>query len=223
MRQRKSKLSMSSDERNRRELMLGCQFDLQVDNQTQVPVIQNYDVTDIPSKLIAFPDAISVNQKVRDAIVHFYVHDYRFINLFRDPDAYIPILKEYRYVIGPDMSQYIEMPAFSRYANCCMNKAMTAYMQKQGVNVIANVTWSLPDSYDYSFSGIPEGSVIAINSNGANAHADSKYLWHRGYEEAIKRIKPSLIIRYGQKMPGEKEDISIYFDNQFIRRMRYGS
>ncbi len=203
--------------------MLGCLFDLQVDNQTKVPVIQSYEVTDIPTTMIAFTDAISVRQKDRDSMVHFYEDDYRFCKLFRDPDAYIPILKEYRYVIGPDMSQYIEMPEFSRYANCCMNKAMTAYMQKHGVNIIANVTWSLPDSYNYSFSGIPKGSVIAINSNGANAHTDSKYLWRRGYEEALKRIEPSRIIRYGQKMPGEIEEISTYFDNTFLRRMRHGS
>lgn len=217
------KESISSDERNREVLMLDCQFNLRVDNKTHVPIIEKYDVTDIPDRMIAFNDAISSSQKDRDAIVHFYIDDYRFQNIFRNPDRYIPLLKEYKYVIGPDRSQYIEMPWFSRYANCCMNKALTVYMQKCGVHIIANVTWSLPDSYDYSFSGIPRDSVIAINSNGVNAHRDSKYLWYKGYAEAVKRIQPSRIIRYGQKMEDEKESISVYFDNNFIRRMRYGS
>ena len=215
--------SMGAAERNQRVLMLGCQLNRQVDPITHVPIILPYKVSDIPNKIIAFSDAISPKQKDKDAIVHFYIHDYRFTKLFRNPKAYVSVLKEYRYVIGPDMSQYIEMPWYSRYSNCCMNKAMTAYLQQNGVNVIVNATWSLPDSYDYSFAGIPEGSVIAINSNGVNARPDSKYLWYRGYEEAIKRIKPSRIIRYGQKMPYENEAISTYFDNPFIQRMRYGS
>lgn len=212
----------SSEERNREVLMLGCQTNLRVDNQTGVPIIEEYEVRDLPEKMIAFNDAVSVSQKDRDAMVHFYIDDYRFIKLFRNPDKYIPILKEYRYVIGPDLSQYIEMLGCSRYANCCMNKAMTAYMQQQGVNIVVNATWSLPDSYDYSFSGIPQGSVIAINSNGVNAHSDSKYLWYKGYEEALKRIQPSRIIRYGQKMDYEDESISTYYENTYLRRMRHG-
>jgi hypothetical protein len=56
-----------------------------------------------------------------------------------------------------------------------------------------------------------------------NAHSDSKYLWLRGYHEALRRLQPTRIIRYGQKMQGEREDISIYFDNEYLRRMRHGS
>lgn len=197
---------------------------LQVDNQTGVPLIFRYDVSDsIPTQMIAFHEAISAKNQDFDKIVHFYEDDYRFMRLFRNPENYLSKLRQYKYVLSPDMSQLVEMPAFARYAYNCHNKAMAQYLQRNGVNVIANVTWSLPDSYEYCFVGIPCGTTIAINSNGVNAHPDSKYLWQLGYHEALRRLQPTRIIRYGQKMQGEREDISIYFDNEYLRRMRHGS
>ena len=210
-------------QRSRAALMLGHQLGLRVDNKTHVPIIEGYEVTDLPEHIIAFHEAMSVSQTDFDAIVHFYVSDDRFIRLFREPEKYVPKLKKYKYVLSPDMSQYLEMPYYSRYANNCHNKAMAQYLQRQGVRIIANVTWSQPDSYDYCFAGIPCGTTIAINSNGVNACRDSKYLWYRGYEEALRRLQPTRIIRYGQKMPGEREEISIYYENTYLRRMRHGS
>ena len=219
-----SRKLLSANCRNREALMLGYQLDgLRVDNQTKVPIIERYEVKDdLPERMTAFHEAISSTQTDFNQIVHFYEDDRLFIRLFRDPDKYVPKLRQYRYVISPDMSQYVEMPYYSRFANNCHNKAMAQYLQGKGVNIIANVTWSLPDSYDYCFAGIPENTVIAINSNGVNAHSDSKYLWRLGYEEVIRRLRPTRIIRYGQKMPGEREDISVYYDNLYLGRMRHG-
>lgn len=211
--------------RQREALMLGfLKGYLRVDNQTKVPIIDRYEVSEtLPARMVPFHEAMCSTQTNFDAIVHFYEHDFQFMRLFRAPEKYVSQLQKYKYVISPDLSQYIEMPHYRRFANNCDNKAMAQYLQGQGVNIIANVTWSLPDSYDYCFAGIPENTVIAINSNGVNAYPDSKYFWHRGYEEALRRLNPSRIIRYGQKMPDEREDISIYYDNEHLRRMRHGS
>ena len=219
-----SKESPSVQDKNREALMLGYQLcDLRVDTITKVPLIERYNVSDnFPNRMIAFHEAMRSTNTDFGMIVHFYEYDYHFMRLFRNPDKYIPRLKQYEYVISPDMSQFVEMPYYSRYANNCHNKALAQYLQRHGVNIIANVSWSLPDSYTYCFAGIPRGMVIAINSNGVNAHTDSKYLWMKGYEEALRRLQPMRIIRYGQKMPNEREDISIYYDNEYLRRMRYG-
>ena len=50
----------------------------------------------------------------------------------------------------------------------------------------------------------------------------AKYLWRKGYEEAIKVLEPILIIRYGDKMPGEREEISVYFENINLKNLRNG-
>ena len=57
---------------------------------------------------------------------------------------------------------------------------------------------------------------------GIKGDPDACYFWHLGYEEVIKSLEPSLIIRYGDKMEGEYEEISIYFDNQILKSLHYG-
>lgn len=204
-------------------LVKDYQYNLLVEKETRVPIVERYDVDEeLPQRFIAFHEAMNPKETDFESIVHFYEDDHHFERLFNNPDKYLPRLKQFKYVITPDKSQYLEMPYHIRYANNCENKAMAQYLQQQGVHIIFNVTWSLPDSYDFSFAGIPHDAVIAINSNGAYAHTDSKYFWQRGYAEALKRLHPKLILRYGHKMPQECEEISLYYENEYLRRMRYG-
>ena len=112
--------------------------------------------------------------------------------------------------------------AEERYYSAYINCAFSAFLQRNGVKLIPNVTWSLPDSYSYSWSSMPRYSVVAINCNGIMKHDVSKYLWYRGYREAISVLHPSLIIRFGTRMPCEQSDISLYFINERLKRLRYG-
>lgn len=192
---------------------------------TEIPVINSYNVDEdfIRSKnsLLGFTSAISSDNY--DEIVHFYLNDNQFIRVFNNPSKYVDILKWYRYVITPDYSQYINMPQLQRMSHSFWNKAIAAFWQKQGINIIFNVSWSLPESYDYAFAGIPTDCVIAINCTGIKGSPLSKYLWQKGYDEAIARLKPSLIIRYGDRMPNERDDISVYFENINLKNLRNGS
>lgn len=192
---------------------------------TEIPVIKSYFVDEdfIRSKnsLLGFTSAISSDNY--DEIVHFYLNDNQFIRIFNNPRKYVDILKGFRYVITPDCSQYINMPQLQRMSHSFWNKAIAAFWQKQGINIIYNVSWSLPESYDYAFAGLPTGCAIAINCTGIKGSPLSKYLWQKGYNEAIARLNPSLIIRYGDKMPNERDDISVYFENINLKNLRNGS
>lgn len=213
---------LSSGQRNAETLWLTCQKNLLTESKTGVPIIAPYQVGELPDVLLNFKEAMSKKCTNYIAMVHFYIYDFQFIPLYRNPEKYIDILRRFSYVLTPDMSQYREMPPFARYHYNCMNKAMGAYLQANGVNIIANVSWSLPDSYEYAFVGIPKHSTIAINSNGVNSDPVAKNLWFRGYEKAVETLQPERIIRYGTKMSNEYEEISVYFENPIIRRMRYG-
>ena len=154
--------------------------------------------------------------------VHFYIDDYLFERLWNHPERYLDLLKRFSGVIGPDFSQCSDMPYAQRLHNCHRNRLLGRWMQDCGINYIHNVTWSLPDSYDYSFSGLPKNSVIAINSNGIRRSDMSVYLHRKGYEEALRRLQPKAIIRYGAKMPYENEAISMYFENERLNLLKHG-
>ena len=57
---------------------------------------------------------------------------------------------------------------------------------------------------------------------GIKGDSDACYFWHQGYEEVLKVLELSLIVRYGDKMEGEYEEISIYFNNQILNILHYG-
>lgn len=183
----------------------------------EMPTIEPYEGP-VPSRLIGFNEARCKHE--HSGTVHFYINDDLFKCIWNDRNKYVPLLRQYESVIGPDFSQYVDMTYDERYYNAWRNRTITAEWQSYGINVIPNVTWSLPDSYDYSFSGIPKHSVIAVNCTAIYGHNLSRYLWRKGYEEMMQRLEPRLIIRYGDKMPEENEAISVYFPNERLQRLR---
>ena len=148
-----------------------------------------------------------------DSIVVFYTHDNRFAPALNHPWDYIELLKSFVGVIGPDLSQYNDMNYAIRLHNSYWNKAITAYWQNNGVNMYPNVTWNLPNSYEYSAAGFPKHSVIAINSIGALNSNFTKSSWLNGYNYMVKELQPIWILRYGPKINGEIEEISSYLPN----------
>lgn len=173
-----------------------------------------------PTKLIAFSKAVS--SKDFRQTVHFYESDSAFARIMHNPQKYAEILGRFEYVISPDFSQHLDMPPFICLQNSWWNKALGAYWQTLGIKVIPNVSWSRPDSYDYAFVGIPKETVVAINCTAIKGNPMSRYFWMKGYETALECLNPSLIIRYGDVMPGEDTNRSVYFENSNLMRLRNG-
>lgn len=130
-----------------------------------MPVIRpNYEVPTVDDTTPF--DRIGAKSSNRDSIVIFYINDNRFVSQLSHPWSYTGTLLQYKGVIAPDLSQYIDMDFAQRLSHNYWNKVFTAYWQNRNVNIYPNVTWSLPDSYEYSLAGYPHNSVIAINSMG---------------------------------------------------------
>ncbi|MCR4773958.1 MAG: DUF4417 domain-containing protein [Prevotella sp.] len=216
----KSKCRESVKRKKRTALGADLYSDIETTGVNDIPVVKACNV-EPPQRIL--PYNVWREERDMDAAVCFYIDDYRFASLRQDPMTVIEKIKNAPFVIAPDFSQTTDMPAWQRMNNSCLNKAYAAYFQRNGLNVIPNVSWSLPDSYEYCFEGLPKHSIICINSMGANASSTSRYLWRKGYEQALKVLQPTFILRYGAVMPGEHTEISKYYDNPFISRMRYGS
>ena len=175
----------------------------------------------IPTSLVSFNAALTA--KDHNQCVHFFIDDYQFERIWNLPDRYVECLRQFQCVIAPDFSQYTDMPYPQRMWNNYRGKFIGAWLQSQGVTVIPNVTWSLPDSYEYCFDGIPQQSVIAINSTGAARYGLTRFLWLKGYREALSRLRPLAVIRYGTMIPGEDTSVSRYFNNERVLNLRsYG-
>ena len=131
--------------------------------------------------------------------VHFYIHDYQFERFWRDADRYLGVLKRFEGVISPDFSMLLNMPQAQQIWNCWRNKALTYYMQRNGINTIPNVGWSDASSYEWAFAGIPEDSVLAVTSQGCmGKNHVCKQSFVNGLHELARRKHPEKLVVYGE-------------------------
>jgi hypothetical protein len=194
-----------------------CKVPLNLENG--MPILEPYN-GDIPKRMVAFDEAYTRNDT--NCIVHFYEDDYRFLRLFRNPERYLDFLRQCALVVEPDLSQHADMPSPLRHTHAYFNRLMAVFLQKNGCRVISNLTWSLRDSYQYSISGRPRNSVVAVNCTGILGNDVSMYLWREGYKNVVLPLCPTNIIRYGDRMPGENIAISTYFYNERLNKLRHG-
>jgi hypothetical protein len=185
------------------------------------PVLKpNYDISVGQEHLVPFHEAYSYG--ITKDVIHFFEADNLFTRIFCNPCKYLPFLRNCKGVIGPDLSQYTDMPAEMRYRHAWCNVTMSAYLQEESVNLYPNVTWSKGDSFFYSCPRNLASSVIAINSNAVHRSSLSLYRWKKGYEFVTRELHPIHIVRYGQPVDGEMTGISSYHVNERLQMLRNG-
>lgn len=177
-----------------------------------------------PESLLGFNYARAEYNKgiVSNKCIHYYLYDYMFNCINTHPLKYTAMMMSYPLVISPDNSVYLNWTEYEKRQSAWRNQQMARLWQANGIPVIYNVSWAGPDSYSYCIHVYPKHCVIAINCSGIRGDPDAVYFWYQGYEEVIKVLEPSLIVRYGDKMEGEYKEISIYFNNQILNKLHYG-
>lgn len=159
-------------------------------------------------------------QTNKDKGVHMFVDDYRFEKFYQSKERYVAILSQYRFIMTPDFSLYIEMPKALQIMNVFKNRYCGAYWQSLGIKVIPTISWSDRDSFSFCFDGVEKGSSVAISTIGCKK---AKHNFLTGYFEMIKRIQPEQIICYGLPFKEMENDRLFIVEYQTCWRMkRYG-
>ena len=171
------------------------------------PVLKACNKT--PEKLIPFNFAITA--KERRTWLHFFIDDYQFERLWNNPLKYLPIIKEFDGVIAPDFSLFAEMPPARQIYNCWRNRVVSAWLQREGVEVIPVIEWSDRASLDWCLDGLPLNSTVAVQTNGCFVNSKSKMNFIKGMEFVCNRINPSSVMIYGRG-----EEFKNYFPNAYF-------
>jgi hypothetical protein len=156
-----------------------------------------------------------MSSKKKDCGVHFFLDDYQFNRCWNAPDKYIPILQKYKCVLSPDFSLYADFPKAIQIYNHYRKHWLGAYWQLNGIEVIPTICWSDKDSFEWCFDGEPVGGTVAVSSVGTQRSAATKELFLAGYQEMMKKLKPTQIIFYGsvpQECEGNIIKISAFQD-----------
>ena len=130
---------------------------------------------------------------------HFYEDDYQFERFWRRPSQYLTLLSKFSGGIGTDFSIYLDMPRSQQIWNCWRNRAMTYYMQHEGLTIIPNAGWSDDESLEWAFDGLPSNSVLAITTQGCmGSDYISKQSLLNGLHELVRQKCPEKLIVYGR-------------------------
>ena len=151
----------------------------------------------VPQSLIPFDIAIK-SEKHLDSWIHFYRHDYKFECLWRDPQAYLPILKKFPGVISPDFSKYRNMPLWQQIEAQGKTQALGYWLEKNGIPVIPNVRWGDERTYDFCFDGISKYKTVAIGSLGCFKNRIEREYFRLGLAAMLDRLCPERILVYGR-------------------------
>ena len=175
--------------------------------------------------LIGFDKTHLEDQNHLDRMVHFFLYDYRFERVWKNPDNDIEKLSRYRAVLSPDFSMYLEMAPVMQLYNVFRNRWCGAYWASKGLRVIPTVNWGDESSFDFCFEGIEKGSVVAVSTYMASEHdnrCDQKEWFLAGYNEMLRRIEPEKIICYNTPFPEMQGNIiDVDYERSSWRYMNY--
>lgn len=161
-------------------------------------------------RLIGFDKTKLEDERHLGRIVHFFLYDYKFERVWKDPDHDIEKLRRYRAVLSPDFSMYLEMHPLMQLYNTFRNRWCGAYFASKGMRVIPTVSWGDERSFAFCFEGIPKGSTVAVSTYMVSEHgnrADQKPFFMKGYEELLRRVEPERILCYHEPFPEMRGNI----------------
>ena len=165
----------------------------------------------IPCELITYDEAKRIyrcqlknghKDFLHMACVCFYEDDHEFDNRngiwFNSSNAY-KILSHFSGIITPDFSTYQDFPIPLKQWNTYRMRAFGYwYGSILGNEVINNVRWGTPETYEYCFDGIPQNSIVAIGTVGGSPRKlIDRERFEDGLFEMVERLSPQTIIVYG--------------------------
>lgn len=148
----------------------------------------------VPERLVSFNRRRSAPD---GATVHFFIDDYRFEAMWRNPERYMASLARFRAVLSPDFSAYTDMPRPVQLYNEYRRRVLHAAMERVGIEVIPTVTWSTPDMDGVFFSGMPKGGTVAVSTVGCARRPESREGFSRGMSAMLQAVKPRTVLVYG--------------------------
>ena len=167
--------------------------------------IYEYEIGDI-KEWIGFNYVLS-DKEPEGKAVHFFIDDYQFERVFKNPEKYVEKLRKYEAVLTPDFSPYADMPMATQIFNHYRKHWCGRYFQENGVKVIPTIRASKDDrSFKWYLDGEPKGGVVCISSMWTSKEDDREYFM-KEYNQMNQKLKPSKIYIYGNKIDGLKGNI----------------
>ena len=176
---------------------------------SDMPVLENLNVS-APTKLVSYDDAKQIYKKRCKsdklfhvpAFIHFYIDDQKFdgkrSSIWLYPFRAWEVLHHFDGFITPDFSTNIDFPDSLKRYNTFRMRAFGFWGQHIGLEVIHNVRWGSPETWNYCFDGIPKNSIVAIGTVASGLKkVENRPIFESGFYRMLSELEPHTIIVYG--------------------------
>ena len=160
-------------------------------------------VRDLPKEdeVISFSEMLS--SKYRDKLSKYWIdmfnNDVVIERFWRNPEKYLPLLKQAKGVIAADYSVMNGLLLTDNIYNVQRNRISAYMMERERILTIPVASWTDEESFEWCFDGLPHHSVIAISSNGClkGECKTAKETFIKGVFELNRRKSPVTILICG--------------------------
>ena len=153
----------------------------------------------------------AIPSDVRDAVLAFYVDDWRFEAVWSKAVQEIDRLRGMGFaaIVAPDFSVWRDDPAAVQLWNIYRSRWVARYWQACGVKVVPSLNWSDERSYEFAFLGLPVGApVVSCQCRTTRSRKGTEYFL-RGLSRAIETLKPRSVWIYGGSEHRERLEPSL--------------
>ena len=186
---------MTSSEMQQNPLFLRNEFETFV--IWNIPIVRKNSIHLEKINLLACSDTKKNDSEYKKQFgVHFFVDDYRFDGIYRNPEKTLKKYSQYKFLLTPDFSLYANMPLWLQLSNVAKNRWVGAYWQSKGLNVIPTISWSTAQSFKFCFDGVEKNSIVAVGMIGSKRNNHFEFMM--GYEKMLEYINPEAIICFGE-------------------------
>lgn len=181
-----------------------------------IPIVERQRIELDNVELIAYSDIRTKDNALnRKKGVHFFIDDYRFEGVYKNPEKSLGRLSQYKFLLTPDYSTYADMNYWRQMESIAHSRWVGAFWQDQGQIVIPTISWSDEGSFEFCFDGVEKHSIVAVGMIGCKK---SKNEYLLGYNEMLNRIEPDAIICFGDPF-SEMEGNIIKVDYRTSRKV----
>lgn len=172
------------------------------DGKFEIPRIDPPSEIKIPQGLVPF--SLRDRSENYQDFVCFYENDVNFREILTNTEEYVEELRQFRGIISPDCSLYIDAPLCVQIADIYLNRAVGYYLQSQGLYVVPNVRWGDERTYTeqylgerVAFQGVAKHSIVSIGTYGQIKKAESKRYFREGLVAMLDTLEPEVVLVYG--------------------------
>lgn len=158
-------------------------------NSWGIPILKPCSIDLNNVQWIGFNE-LNTHSNLSNVGIHFYIDDYRFERIWKQPDSYLNLFKRCKMITTPDFSVYSDMPKAMHLWQHYKRQWCGAYWQEYGINVIPSLSWGIGCLHEFSFLGIPKNSVCTTSLKGLGSELN----------QGIKELKQVIDIVQPKKL-----------------------